>query len=344
MLLTAALGLGFGLPLGYALARGGFCMNTAFRSILFERDRSLVRAWLLALLINMVGVAVLDELRLITVTSAPFAWPALAVGGFVFGIGMVLSGGCASGSCYRAGTGMLGSLIALLGFAAGATAITEGALRPILDALARPVLDVYGEEATIANVIAPDARWIRWPIIAAVCIPAALWIARGPRQRFVIGWGWARTGAAIGGLALAAWVVSGITMRPYGLSFTQPVVSVVRFVIAGDAGGVSWATFVVLAVPVGAALAALRAGDFALRLPAPARVLQQLVGGVVMGLGAGLAGGCNIGHGLTGLSTLALSSVLATAATIAGVWLATALVFAATAARLGQPARAAAHQ
>src|SRR4030042_1232735 len=122
---------------------------------------------------------------------------------------------------------MLGSPVALLGFAAGATTITVGALRPILDALWQPVFDVYGEEATLANLIAPDAPWARWPVIAAVALPAIIWLIRAPRQRFVIGWGWRRTGLAVGVLALAAWVVSGTTMRPFGLSFTQPVVSVV---------------------------------------------------------------------------------------------------------------------
>jgi uncharacterized protein len=326
---VAVLGIVFGLPLGYALARGGFCMNTAFRSIVFEKDRSLVRAWILALGINVIGVAVLDELRVITVTMAPLAWPALLVGGVMFGCGMVLSGGCASGSCYRAGAGMVGSICALLGFAAGATAITAGALKPVLQSLSRPVIDVHGMEATLANVIAPDAPWVRWPVIAAFCIPAAVWLARAPRDRFVTGWGWKRTGLAIGVLALAAWVISGMTQRPYGLSFTQPIVSVVRFVLAGDAGGINWSTFVVLAVPAGAALGALRSGNLALRIPDARRVVQQLAGGVVMGLGAGLAGGCNIGHGLTGLSTLSLGSVLATAATMVGVWITTAAVFAA---------------
>jgi uncharacterized membrane protein YedE/YeeE len=339
MLLVAGLGLAFGVPLGYAFARGGFCMNTAFRSIVFERDRSLVRAWVLALLINMVGVAALDDLHVISVTRAPFAWPALVAGGLVFGIGMVLSGGCASGSCYRAGTGMIGSLLAFLGFAAGATAITVGALKPVSDALWRTALDVNGEEATIANVIAPDSPWAHWPVIAALALPAVVWLARAPEQRFVIGWGWRRTGLAVGALALAAWVVSGLTMRPYGLSFTQPAASLVRLVLAGDPGGLNWSSFVVLGVPAGAALAALRARDLRLRLPPPARVVQQLAGGGVMGLGAGLAGGCNIGHGLTGLSTLALSSVAATAATILGVWIATALIFSAAAARAGRASR-----
>ena len=39
MILTIVLGLAVGVPLGYALQKGGFCMNSAFRSILFEKDK-----------------------------------------------------------------------------------------------------------------------------------------------------------------------------------------------------------------------------------------------------------------------------------------------------------------
>ncbi len=46
-----------------------------------------------------------------------------------------------------------------------------------------------------------------------------------------------------------------------------------------------------------------------------------------MGLGAALAGGCNVGHGITGVSTLALSSIAATLFTVLGVWFTTFLVF-----------------
>ena len=46
-----------------------------------------------------------------------------------------------------------------------------------------------------------------------------------------------------------------------------------------------------------------------------------------MGIGAGIAGGCNIGHGITGLSTLSLGSLLATVTTMGGVWAATGVIF-----------------
>jgi uncharacterized membrane protein YedE/YeeE len=82
-----------------------------------------------------------------------------------------------------------------------------------------------------------------------------------------------------------------------------------------------------LGIPLGAFLAARRSGEFAWRGPAPVRLLQALGGGTVMGIGAGIAGGCNIGHSLTGAPLLAMSSLSATAAIVAGVWTASYFLF-----------------
>ena len=328
MLLSLLLGLAVGLPLGYALSRGGFCVNTAFRSILFERERSTLRAYVLVLAINLVAVNLLDELRVITITRPPFAWLASSIGGFVFGAGMVLGGGCMSGSCYRAGRGALGSLAALAGFALGASAVTVGALAPLRAALSRQVWDIQGEEATLANLIAPGAGWVRWAVIGVLVVAAALWLSRSPRSRFTVGWDWRVTGAVVGLLATLAWVASGFTGRDYGLSFTQPIVSIVSYITAGDDSGIGWPTFVLLGVPVGSLLAAARGKELGLKLPSPSRLVGQAAGGILMGMGAGVAGGCNIGHGITGVSTLALSSIVATLATMLGVWSMTAIVYA----------------
>jgi len=331
MMATAALGLAVGIPLGYALQSGGFCMNTAFRSILFEKDRSLLRAYVLVLLINIVAVNILDELALINITRAPFFWPALLVGGFVFGLGMVLAGGCTSGTWYRASKGMIGSLMALIGFAAGATASQAGILNPIQAKLRLPVLDVYGVEPTLYNII-PISHWaVKWVVVAVVVVLGGIWLLRSPKQKFTVGWNWQKTGLIIGVIAAAGWLVSGFTRRDYGLSFTQPTVSLVRFLLDADSTGINWGTFLVIGVPVGAALGARLSGELTLRLPKPKRVLQQLAGGLMMGVGAAVAGGCNIGHGLTGVSTLALSSIAATLFTIFGVWTATFLVYRRTA-------------
>jgi uncharacterized membrane protein YedE/YeeE len=327
MILPVVLGLAVGLPLGYALQRGGFCMNTAFRSILFERDLSLFRGYILILLINIVAVNLLYEFGAINVSIAPFFWPAVTIGGLIFGFGMVLAGGCTSGTWYRVGKGMLGSFMALIGFAIGATSMSVGILRPLMDTLRTPVIDIYGQEATLINILPLDQPALKWIIIALIVIGGAVWLLRAPKQKFRIGWGWVQTGLIIGLLSVVSWVASGLTGRDYGLSFTQPTVSLVRFILNGDSAGINWGSYLVLGVPIGALVGAIVSGEFSLRMPEPRRLLQQFGGGIIMGLGASLAGGCNIGHGITGVSALALSSIVATLFTILGVWSMTYLVF-----------------
>lgn len=93
VVIAAVLGLAVGVPFGYALQRGRFCLNSAFRDLFLIRDPTLFRAWLLALLVQMVGVHALQAAGWISLGGSPFWWPAAAVGGFVFGWGMALSGG-----------------------------------------------------------------------------------------------------------------------------------------------------------------------------------------------------------------------------------------------------------
>jgi len=327
MLLTVISGLIIGLALGFALQKGGFCMHTAFRSIVFEKDHSVLRSWLLVLGINLIGVNLLYELRIINIMMAPFFWPAAIVGGLIFGGGMVMAGGCTSGTFYRVGKGMLGSFGALAGFSVGAAAMSVGALRPVMDLLRKPVLDVYGEEPTLANILPIDPIAARWIAIGVLCAAIVIYLFRAPKQKFITGWGWIKTGLVLGIIGVAAWAASAYSYRDYGMSFTQPTVSLVRLVVGGDSAGINWSTYMVLGVPVGAFLAALQSKDFSLRLPKPGRFVQQTSGGLLMGLGASLAGGCNIGHGITGLSVLSVTSLVATVCTMIGVWIGTWIIF-----------------
>ena len=320
-------GLLLGAAFGFALQKGGFCMNTAFRSVVFEKDRSLLRAWLMVLAINLLAVNLLHELRVINITIAPFYWVAAIAGGLVFGLGMALAGGCASGTWYRASKGMLGSFVALIGFAFAATATTNGLLRPVLDLLREPVVDSYGEDLSLVNIFPFDPFVTWWIIVGVLVVGISIFLLRGPKQSFTIGWPWPITGAAVGVLAALAWVLSGVSGRDYGLSFTNPTVSLVRLLVDGDGAGVNWSTYFLVGIPVGAFVAAALARDLSLRLPSPGRLLQQFGGGMLMGIGAAVAGGCNVGHGVTGLSALSVTSFVSTLTTMAGVWIATALIF-----------------
>ena len=130
MLKMLVLGLPVGLLFGYALQRGRFCMYTAFRDLLMARDATLFRAYILALLIQMAIIHGLDAAGFLTVRHFAFTWLAAIMGGSIFGVGISLAGGCASGSWYRIGEGMVGSIFAVLGYGLSVAATIWGALRP----------------------------------------------------------------------------------------------------------------------------------------------------------------------------------------------------------------------
>ena len=114
-------GLGVGILFGFTLQHGRFCMNTAFREVLLSRDFTVFRIYILALLISIVGANLMDVMGVIHLKAVPFTWVANVIGGYIFGIGMVLGGGCATGTLYRVGEGMIGSWVAFLGFMLTAT-------------------------------------------------------------------------------------------------------------------------------------------------------------------------------------------------------------------------------
>ena len=326
-------GLIVGFVGGYALQRGGFCMHSAFRSIVFEKDHSILRTWMLILAVNIPVLLLLEQFGVIFPARAPFTPVAGLVGGLVFGVGMVLAGGCVSGTWYRASKGMTGSLVALVGFAAGGLMMTQGVFAPARVSAMGFELSIAGEEASLYNlptVFSPGlfpGFGLRWIVALVVVVPLAVYLLRAPKSRFAIGWPWYLTGAVLAVVAVAAWYFSSLEYRDYGLSIVQQTNSISSLLLLGDGAGINWASWFLIGLVPGAFAAAWKSGDLSLRVPSAARLVQNLGGGVLMGLGANLAGGCNIGHGITGVSVLSIGSIWATATTMAGVWIATGIVF-----------------
>ncbi|MCK7542479.1 MAG: YeeE/YedE family protein [Marinilabiliales bacterium] len=123
-------GLLVGVLFGFALQRGRFRMNSAFRDIILGRDFTLFKALSIAILVEMIGFSILAFTGVVTLAPKPLMWGANIVGGLIFGMGMVLAGGCASGITYRTGEGMMGALMAVLGFGLSALMGGHGCAEP----------------------------------------------------------------------------------------------------------------------------------------------------------------------------------------------------------------------
>ncbi len=112
-----------GLLLGVALYHAAFGFTTAWRNLVVAGRGEGVRAQMLMLALavclffpalaqgELFGQAVSGFVR-------PLGW-SVVVGAFIFGIGMQLSNGCASGNLYHLGGGQLRAIPAMLGFIAG---------------------------------------------------------------------------------------------------------------------------------------------------------------------------------------------------------------------------------
>jgi uncharacterized protein len=140
MLFVSALSVG--IVFGYVIQRGGFCLTRALSNAVLIRDGNILRAYLLALLVAMVGVQIIEALGLVDIPLRPLRWLSNVVGGLLFGVGMILSGGCSGSTWYRVGEGAAGAVVVLVGFAIGATTAGIGILAPTRTMLQKPVISL----------------------------------------------------------------------------------------------------------------------------------------------------------------------------------------------------------
>ena len=118
-----------GCSSGVIMHRSDFCIAGMFRDLFLFRSSPLLRSLLLAIAASMLlfETARLSGLPNYQLPSSLFGQPAVTnlLGGALFGIGMVLAGGCVVGTLYRMGTGNLPAIFAFIGLIVGSTLYAE---------------------------------------------------------------------------------------------------------------------------------------------------------------------------------------------------------------------------
>jgi uncharacterized membrane protein YedE/YeeE len=307
-----------GAAFGYVIQRGGFCLMRALANLFLMGDTAIARAYVLALLVAVACVQALSAAGLVEFPIRPFHWMSNCIGGLVFGVGMVLAGGCSGSTWYRVGEGAVGACVILLGFAMGATTVRLGSLSPLRAALQVPTITIGDAPPTLATALGVSP----WVVIAALWVVGGIWLIRargGERPRGK--WPWHVTGAAVGVLIAVGWWASTVGERPIGLTFAVNTGELLTYPLVGFPNRVNWSMVMLVAVPVGAFAAAWPSGDFRWKLPPGWSLVKIFSGGLLMGGSAILAEGCNITQGLTNGSTLALGSLVTLASMLLGGWL-----------------------
>lgn len=318
------LGLLLGVLFGFILEYGNFNLAEAFRSILFAARRTDLRVYIVAVALSMPVVNLLETLRLIRVERVPFFWPAILVGAFIFGIGMALGAGCTN-VWHGAGRGAPGSAAGLVGFVVGVYLVRVPPFRHYFDLLRNHLITVRGHTATLYNLVGLPGRFGRWTVVAVLVSAAAVWLLREHHLAPHDTPRWLAIGVGLGTVIILGWAVSGITGYDYGLSITRPTLALGLIAFSDDVKATYWGVFMLAGFPLGVLLAARIQGTLSFRVPSLS-VFARLVGaGTVAGFGASLAGGCNVGHDLTGVAVLSASSTAAMLTAMCAVWIVTAV-------------------
>ncbi|MBY6153220.1 YeeE/YedE family protein [Vannielia litorea] len=311
--------LALGIAFGFLGQRSRFCFRRAVAGDASER-RSAAGVWLTGLAVAILGTQALVAYGLISFEehrylAADLPWLAIVLGGVAFGAGMVLTRGCISRLTVLTGTGNLRALTVLAIFAVVAHATLKGVLAPLRTALGS-VTAPLGEASSLAGL--PGGAWLWTGLIVAAVL---LFAARSGAKPVTL-----LMGALIGALVPLAWVGTGYVLYDEfdpiameSLSFTLPSSETLFWAIASSSIPAGFGVGLVGGVLVGALIAALIFRDFQWQsFQTPRQTGRYLAGAVLMGVGGVLAGGCTVGAGLSGTSTLGVSAFLALASIALG--------------------------
>ena len=318
-------GLIAGTLLGFVLQRGGLCFHSMFASA-GRGDTRLLRGWLLGVGIGSVLLSLLYLSSAYGGLNEGLAFRPVRniLGGLLIGVGMAVARSCASGLFYKLGTGMLGAGAGIAGWILGEYAASRISYDGFLGTTALG----GGEEGTFAGVLGLP-RLVVSIIVLVLAISVCRLLVRRKRADLDSDsqtdsgaydssqpdhrWGWQRTGVALGVVLVLGWVLAGAGGAGYGPSTVGATASVV-------AGSPNWWLIAFLAglVP-GGNLGARVSGDLRVRGEQPVRYAQLAAGGVLLGAGGWIGGGCNLGHGLSGVAQLNVASWVAVLAMALGV-------------------------
>ena len=341
---------GFAVVFGAVAQRTHFCTMGAVSDIVNMGDWSRMRMWALAAGVAIVGFNTMVALGWIeagdSIYATPkFIWLSNALGGMMFGFGMVLASGCGSKTLVRLGGGNLKSLLVfvVLGLAAFATlkGITAVWRVATVDraALTLPTgQDLPSRLAAATGLARPTLALALGLVVGGALLVWALARPEGRSGDVLLG------GLGIGAVIAGVWWASGHlghvaehpqtlepafvatnSQRMESLSFVSPIAYTLDWLLFFSDASKALTLGIVSTVGVvlGSAVVALLTRTF--RWEAFGGVedtANHFVGALLMGVGGVTALGCTIGQGLSGLSTLSLGSIVALAGILGGAVLA----------------------
>ena len=329
---------GLGLILGTVLYRSDFCMAAILRDVFLFKDTARLRHLFLAVVLTFFLFFLVSEIGL----SPPEPFRGYGVvsllglgGGLVFGLGMVLAGGCVMSSLYKMASGNLTYVLVFFGMILGSMLYAE--LFPWFQGVEHHLsLDM---PVSLFQLWPQAMRWIAWGSIGLAALLFIFWQRQGHWHLKVevadylqpwlaaiflacinlafylfssvplgISSGYAELAGYLGRLITPEHLASlEYYRRPDLMHFTELRANGEVVLMAG--------------VVLGAFVNAVVLREFRVSGRPPWRQGgAAFAGGILIALGARMAQGCNFKHLLGGLGLLSAQSMLFVLGLLLGVW------------------------
>ena len=338
--IVAIWGFGGAIVFGFTAQRTNFCTMGAISDAVFMGSYSRMRAWVLAIAVAMLGSQLMHITGMVDLggtiyMSANLGWAGAVIGGLIFGFGMTLAGGCGNKTLVRLGGGSLKSLVVAI--VIGISAYTTlrgliGLLRLELEGATNIDLTQWGLKSQgmvdiVAALFNAEVDVIRPWLVIIVGAAFLIWCFKSAEfrasKRDII------AGLVIGLMVPVGWYITGVIGNDefdpvplFSFTFISPIADSLQYLMTFTGSTINFGVAIFCGVIVGAFVAAKMNGEFHIESFTSADdMIRHLVGATLMGVGGIIALGCTIGQAITGMSTLALSSLIAWMAIMLGGYL-----------------------
>jgi hypothetical protein len=342
-----------GFILGYVVNKTNFCTMGAVSDLVNIGDDSRLKAWLLAITTAIIGVTTLEYLGIVDVSDSriPYRnsvlfWPRYIIGGIMFGVGMTLASGCGNKILIRIGGGNLKSIFVLLVAGLMALLMTRtdfygtifhswmNPISPDLAKLGIPDQSVQTIFASLSNIDTSN-------IIITLLIPLIICffllkyilssysslssdnILSGIVVGLVVTFAWLISGGELG----QAWIENNDFLdTPYpsvgvqSFTFINPMGEVLIYTSSiFDNFYLTFGVTALISTIIGSFVYSLISNNLRIEWFANRYdFYRHLIGAVLIGIGGVLSLGCTIGQGVSGVSTLAIGSIITLVSIIFG--------------------------
>jgi uncharacterized membrane protein YedE/YeeE len=335
---------------GAVANRTNFCTMGAVSDVVNMGSWARMRMWLMAIAIAILGTHALQLAGLIDLGKSFYVrpqvtWLSYVLGGFLFGVGMTLGSGCGSKTLVRVGGGSLKALVTFvfLGIAAYMTLkglfgiMRAGWIDPVATDLSAHRIPRQDLPTLLAALTGANPATLEWIVAAAVAAALLAFVLKD--REFRSSFDHLLGGTVVGLVIVGGWYVTGhlgyaenpdtLENTYFGtnsrtiesLSFTAPVGYALELLMlwSDKSLTVTFGIAATVGLILGSFAYAIASRTFRWEGFAGAEdTANHVVGGLLMGFGGVTALGCTVGQGLTGFSTLALGSILAFLAIVAG--------------------------